>query len=235
MLVLHVMTSSPQCCCVCALQQLPCVMQASKKPVAGGSVSEIQPASEIQPVSEIQPASTGVSQVSEAAPYRNSAISQAAAEVKGRPSVTVPEPRPTGSTAAGRVVDRISPRQQSTGQAAANERVQSVPGWTPSNDVTTDEASDPNLRSGSGVPSEAEVAQLYSNARNSADVSLAVVRTMLYVLVFALYTSLMYITCAHATCCQLPNIFLNQLACFYTGRVSTFLFTSTVYDAGKQA
>lgn len=149
------------------------VTQAPVKPASGSSVSEIQPVSEFQPVSDIEPVTAEGTQTTSAGSDRHSAIRHAAAEVRGRPSATVPETRHTERTLSGRVIDRVSPIQQSsTGQAPVNERVQNVPGWTPTSDISTSQGtSDPNLRSGSGVPSEDEVAQLYSNGRTSIDVS----------------------------------------------------------------
>lgn len=88
------------------------------------------------------------------------------AETKGRPSATVPDTRQTERTTSGRIVERVSPIQQQAGG-----RVQEVPGWSEKAATGGQQTvPDANLRSGSGVPSEDEVAQLYGNGKTAPDV-----------------------------------------------------------------
>lgn len=136
-----------------------------------------QPAS--SDFSEIQPASSSEDasgQTIFAAPYKNTAISKLMGETKG-PSTTIP---PNETTQGVQTPAQQSQHTQATTMAGfgpavsqtapTTERLQNVPGFDskspgPGQNMTTG-----GFRSSSGVPSEDELAQLYSDEAEGSQV-----------------------------------------------------------------
>lgn len=134
---------------------------------AGSDFSEIQPAS-----SSNEDAS---GQTVFAAPYKNTAISKLMGETKG-PSTTIP---PNETTQVVQTPAQQSQHPQATmagpeptvsQTAPTTERLQTVPGFDSKSPVQGQNMNTGGFRSSSGVPSEDELAQLYSNEAEGSQV-----------------------------------------------------------------
>lgn len=176
-IVTHVLMSEHTSTSAC-LSDL-CISLSSKACIcvqaAASTAAPSQPAS--SDLSEIQPASTRddtSGQTVFAAPYKNTAISKLMSQTKG-PSTTVPP------TETSQSVQNLAPQSQYpeatisgpqatvSETAPTSERVQTVSGF----ETKSPQGQNMNtggFRSSSGVPSEDELAQLYSNDAEAAQV-----------------------------------------------------------------
>lgn len=135
-----------------------------------------QPAS--SDLSEIQPASSSEDasgQTVFAATYKNTAISKLMGETKG-PSTTIPSSENTQAVQAP-VQQSQHPQAIMAGHeptvsqtAPTTERLQTVPGFDSKSPVQGQNMNTGGFRSSSGVPSEDELAQLYSNEAEGSQV-----------------------------------------------------------------
>lgn len=140
-----------------------------------------QPTSEF---SEIQPASSSEDvsgQTVFATPYKNTAISKLMAETKG-PSTTVPavteNSQSAQNPATSQQPQRSEPEVEQSAPPLTSEKVQSVAGYDNSSEAVPAQGQNMatgGFRSSSGVPSEDELAQLYSNELGGAQVGVPIV------------------------------------------------------------
>ena len=135
-----------------------------------------QPAS--SDFSEIQPASSSEDangQTVFAAPYKSTAISKLMGETKG-PSTTIPPSEITQGVqtpvqqAQHPQATTAGPETTVSQTAPTTERLQTVPGFDSKLPVQGQNMNTGGFRSSSGVPSEDELAQLYSNEAEGSQV-----------------------------------------------------------------